>query len=179
MSTCSRVSHTALSSSVLFKCSRDDWGCCLHVFLGLWRGGFGETRMTQEDSGGCGSRTGVGEVLPRDPAQKGSVCNITQSERGGSRASARACVVSRRQPFGGEEVGRRMRGRQWFQQEKSCPSSRGFSSWGLPKSQCRYPEQVVKGGSGMQPTARVQGPAPFPSLLWDWPVVTACFTVTK
>lgn len=47
-STCSRASHTAASSSVLFKRSWDDWGCCLHVLLSLWRGGFGETRMTKE-----------------------------------------------------------------------------------------------------------------------------------
>lgn len=41
-------------------------------------------------------------------------------------------------------------------------------SRGLPKSKSRYPEQGVKGGSGMWPLGHVLGPSSFPFLLWDW-----------
>lgn len=74
--------------------------------------------------------------------------------------------------FRGEEVRQRMRGRQWFlSRRKSCPSSRGFSSWGLLKSQPQISRASGEGGRD-DPQPESKGPR-LPSLLWDWPVVTA------
>ena len=78
-STYSRVSHTAPSSSQCFSNAPGMTGgvvCTSSSASGevaLEKRG----RLRKGDSGGCGSRTGMWEVLPCDPAQKGSVSNIT------------------------------------------------------------------------------------------------------